>query len=121
MSLKRSKSILISAIFFILFGGFAVAFGLFLMFSSSYIGSTWTNKFPILDVCLIIVGVAFISAAFFLGRMKSLGAYIGIISYVIAFTINIYVGTNFYVHVVVGGSLGLFLFVPLLLGWKSLS
>ena len=56
-----------------------------------------------------------------LWKLRRLGGYLGFISFVIAFAVNVYVGERLILHVIVGVITGLVLFIPVAFGWKSLS
>jgi len=70
---------------------------------------------------LLIVGIGFLIASIFLWKSKRIGVYIGIISFGVAFAVNIYVAGNLFAHLLVGGFFGILLFLPLFFGWKSLT
>ena len=121
MSPNRSKSVFVSAVFFALSGCIAIGFALYRLLFNSVIGSAWSYRLPMFDYLLLIVGIGFLIASIFLFKSKRIGAYVGIISFALAFAVNIYVGANFYVHLVAGIFIGLLLLLPLVFGWKSLT
>ena len=121
MSPKTSKSLIVSAVFFALFGCFAMGFALYRLLFNSSIGNAWSSRLPMFDYFMLVVGIGFLITSIFLFKSKRIGAYVGIISYGLAFAVNIYVGVNFYVHLSAGIIIGLLLFLPLIFGWKSLT
>jgi hypothetical protein len=56
-----------------------------------------------------------------LWKLRRSGGYVGIVSFGVAFAVNMYVGEHLILHVIAGVLAGLVLFVPLAFGWKSLS
>jgi len=118
---KRNKSVIASAVFFALFGCIAIALAVYTLLLSSGFLRAWVSRLPTLNYFLLIVGIGFLIASIFLWKSKRIGVYIGIISFGVAFTVNIYVAGNLFAHLLVGGFFGILLFLPLFFGWKSLT
>ena len=115
---KRNTSIVIATIFFAIFGILAVVMGVVDLMNPIY---PWGQKLPILGHMALIVGVLSLVATGLLWKLKQLGGYLGIVSFVIAYAVNVYVGEHPMLHAIAGVIAGLVLFIPLALGWKSLS
>jgi len=115
---KRNTSIIIAAIFFAIFGILATIMGVVDLMNPIY---PWGQKLPILGHIALIVGILSLVATSLLWKLKRLGGYLGIISFVIAYAVNVYVGEHPLLHAIAGVIAGLVLFIPLALGWKSLS
>ena len=81
----------------------------------------WGHRLPMLGEMALAVGVLSLVATGLLWKLKQLGGYLGIISFGIAFAVNMYVGEHLILHVIAGVIAGLVLFIPLAFGWKSLS
>ena len=121
MSSKRRISIIISAVFFAIFGIIALAFGMYMLFINTGFGMAWVLRFPPFRYIVLLVGVGFLVTFYYLLKQKRIGAYVGVISFVLTFIVNLVVAGSFFVHLWAGFLLGLLLLVPLLLGWKSLN
>lgn len=104
-----------------MFGCVATAFGVYLLSASSGFGMSWVSRLPSLNYFLLIVGIGLLMASTFLLKSKRIGVYIGTISFAIAFAVNLYVAGTLFAHLLVGGLLGIPLFLPLVFGWKSLT
>lgn len=115
---KRNASIVIATIFFAIFGILAIMVGTVDLMNPIY---PWGQRLPILGHVALAVGIFSLVATGLLWKLKRLGGYLGIISFVIAFAVNVYVGEHLILHVIAGVIAGLVLFIPLALGWKSLS
>jgi len=115
---KRNASIIIATIFFAIFGILAIMVGVVDLMNPIY---PWGQRLPILGHIALMVGVLSLAATSMLWKLKQLGGYLGIISFVIAYAINVYVGEHLMLHIIAGLVAGLVLFIPLALGWKSLS
>jgi hypothetical protein len=115
---KRSSSIIIATMFFAIFGILAIIMGVADLLNPIY---PWGQKLPILGHMALIVGILSLVATGLLWKLKQLGGYLGIVSFVIAYAVNVYVGEHPMLHAIAGVIAGLVLFIPLALGWKSLS
>ncbi len=115
---ERNASIVIATIFFAIFGIFAIIIGFIDLMNPIY---PWGQKLPILGHVALVVGILSLVATSLLWKLKQLGGYLGIVSFVIAYAVNVYVGEHPMLHAVAGVIAGLVLFIPLALGWKSLS
>jgi len=118
LATKRNTSIIIATIFFAFFGILAIIVGVVNLMSPIY---PWGQRLPILGHIALVVGILSLVATGLLWKLKQLGGYLGIISFVIAFAVNVYVGEHLILHVIAGVIAGVVLFIPLALGWKSLS
>ena len=49
-----------------------------------------------------------------------MGAYIGVLSFAIAYIVNVYVGENVIAHAIAGAIVGIILLSPIALAWKNL-
>jgi len=117
-AIKRNTSIIIATIFFSIFGVLAIIMGVVDLINPIY---PWGQTLPILGHVALIVGILSLVATSLLWKLKQLGGYLGIVSFVIAFAVNVYVGEHPMLHAIAGVIAGLVLFIPLALGWKSLS
>jgi uncharacterized membrane protein (DUF2068 family) len=68
----------------------------------------------------LIVGVLSLAATWSLWKLKKEGAYIGVLSFAIAYIINVYVGENTIAHAIAGAIAGTILLSPIALTWKNL-
>lgn len=80
----------------------------------------WTLKFPLWGIFILISSFLSLIAASLLWRRKRLGGYLGILSFIIGFIVNLLFARNLLVHTCVGALIGWTLFIPLLLSWKKL-
>ena len=115
---KRNASIIIATLFFGIFGVLAIMVGVVDLMNPIY---PWGQRLPMLGEMALAVGILSLVATGLLWKLKQLGGYLGICSFVIAFAVNVYVGEHLILHVIAGVIAGLALFVPLAFGWKSLS
>lgn len=115
---RRSASIKVSAILFAVFGILAIIIGVVGIMNPPY---PYAQKFPIFGHMALIVGILSLVATVLLWRLKQLGGYIGVLSFAVAYTINVYVGEHPLAHAIAGAVVGLILLVPLALAWKTLS
>lgn len=117
-SAKGNASIIVATIFFAIFGILALMIGVVDMINPPY---PYAQKLPILGHMAFIVGILSFVAAGLLWKLKRIGGYVGVLSFVIAYTINIYVGEYPLLHAIAGAIVGLILLVPLALAWSDLS
>ena len=115
---KRNASIIIATLFFGVFGVLAIMVGVVDFVNPIY---PWGHRLPMLGEMALAVGVLSLVTTGLLWKLRQLGGYLGVISFVIAFTANVYVGEHLILHVIAGVIAGLVLFIPLAFGWKSLS
>ena len=115
---KRNASIIIATLFFGIFGVLATMVGVVDLMNPII---PWGHRLPMLGEIALAVGVLSLVATGLLWKLKQLGGYLGIISFMIAFAVNVYVGEHLILHVIAGVIAGSILFIPLFLGWKSLS
>ena len=114
----RNASIILATLFSAIFGVLAITVGVVDLVNPIY---PWGQRLPILGQMALIVGILSLVATGLLWKLKRLGGYLGIISFVIAYAVNVYVGEHMMLHIMAGVIAGLVLFIPLALGWKSLS
>jgi hypothetical protein len=117
-TVKRNASIIIATLFFGVFGVLAIMVGVVDFVNPIY---PWGQRLPMLGEIALAVGVLSLVATGLLWKLKQLGGYLGVVSFVIAFAVNVYVGEHLILHVIAGVTAGLVLFIPLAFGWKSLS
>ena len=115
---KRNTSIIIATLFFGIFGVLATMVGVVDLMNPII---PWGHRLPMLGEIALAVGVLSLVATGLLWKLKQLGGYLGIISFMIAFAVNVYVGEHLILHVIAGVIAGLVSFIPLAFGWKSLS
>jgi len=115
---KANTSTIVAIIFFAIFGILAIVIGVVDLMNPIY---PWGQKLPILGQIAFMVGILSLVATSLLWKLKRLGGYLGIISFVIAYAVNVYVGEHPLLHAIAGVIAGLVLFIPLAFGWKSLS
>jgi len=115
---RRNTSIVITMIFFAVFGVIAIVIGVIDITNPPY---PYAQRLPILGHMALLVGVLSLVATGLLWKLKRLGGYLGCVSFAIAYAVNVYVGEYLIAHAIAGAIVGLVLLVPLALGWKSLS
>lgn len=115
--MKRTVSIMISAVFFAIFGILAIIVGIVDIMNPPY---PYAYKLPILGHLALLVGILSLTATNLLWRMEKLGGYIGILSFAIAYVVNVYVGENTLAHIIAGAIVGIILLTPLALSWKTI-
>lgn len=115
---KRNTSITIATMFFAIFGILAIVIGIVDIMNPPY---PYAQRLPLLGHIALIVGILSLVATSLLWKLKRLGGYVGIISFMIAYAVNVYVGENPMLHAMAGVIAGLMLFIPLAIGWKTLS
>jgi hypothetical protein len=86
----------------------------------SYHFMQWTSRLYLWGpLVLISAALAFIALYLILERNKT-GGYLGIVSFIIGFAVDILVANVMFVHVLVGLLIGWVLLAPLLLGWNDI-
>ena len=115
---ERNASIIVATIFFAIFGILAIVIGVIDIMNPPY---PYAQRLPILGHIAFIVGIVSLVATSLLWKLKLLGGYLGILSFAIAFLVNVYVGEYPLAHAIAGAIVGLILLVPLAFAWKSLS
>ncbi|MHA3963517.1 MAG: hypothetical protein AM325_008245 [Candidatus Thorarchaeota archaeon SMTZ1-45] len=86
----------------------------------SYHFQQWTSRlFFWGPIVLISAGLALV-AVFLILRANKIGGYLGIVSFLIGFTVDILVANIMFVHVLVGVLIGWVLLAPLLFGWDDI-
>jgi len=116
--MKRTVSLIVSTIFFAIFGILAITLGVIDIMNPPY---PYAYKLPILGHVALIVGILSLTATGLIWRTKKLGGYIGILSFAIAYMVNVYVGENTLAHAIAGAIAGIILLLPLAMAWKTLS
>jgi len=115
---RRNISVNVATILFAIFGILAIVIGVVDIMNPIY---PWGQKLPILGHMALIVGILSLVAKSLLWKMKRMGGYLGILSFTIAFLVNVYVGEHPLAHAIAGAIVGLILLLPLALTWRSLS
>jgi FtsH-binding integral membrane protein len=114
----RTKSVLLATTLFVIFGLLALVIGAIDVIDPPY---PYAQRLPILGHIAFTVGILSLIASTLLWKLKRLGGYIGVVSFIIAYIVNIYVGEHPVIHALAGTIVGLILLVPLVLAWRSLS
>ncbi|MGQ9461160.1 MAG: hypothetical protein ACUVRA_08025 [Candidatus Bathyarchaeaceae archaeon] len=115
---RRNASVVVSTIFFTIFGILAIVIGVVDILNPPY---PYAQRLPMLGHVALIVGFLSLAATSLLWKLKRLGGYVGILSFALAYIINVYVGENTLIHALAGAIVDLILFVPLALAWRTLS
>lgn len=115
---KRTVSLIISTVFFAIFGMLAIIVGIVDIMHPPY---PYAYKLPILGHLALLVGILSLTATGLLWKMRKLGGYIGILSFTIAYAVNVYVGENTLAHAIAGAIVGIILLLPLAMTWKTIS
>lgn len=114
----RTKSVLLATALFVIFGLLALVIGVIDIINPPY---PYAQRLPILGHIALAVGILSLIASTLLWKLKRLGAYMCIVSFSVAYIVNIYVGEHPHIHAVAGTIVGLILLIPLVLSWRSLS
>jgi len=112
------KSILLTAILFGIFGVLALVIGVIDAINPPY---PYAQRLPIIGHIAFVVGILSLMASTLIWKLKRLGCYIGVVAFMIAFIVNVYVGENRFIHAVAGAVVGLILLIPLAISWRKLS
>ena len=115
---KRNVSVIVATVFFAIFSVLAMIIGVVDILDPPF---PYAQRLPIIGHIALIVGVLSLIATGLLWKLKLLGAYLGIVSFVIAYIVNVYVGEFPTAHAVAGAIVGLVLLIPLTFCWKRLS
>ena len=115
---KRNVSVIVATVFFAIFSVLAMIIGVVDILDPPF---PYAQRIPIIGHIAFIVGVLSLIATGLLWKLKLLGAYLGIVSFVIAYIVNVYVGEFPTAHAVAGAIVGLVLLIPLTFCWKRLS
>ena len=115
---RRNFSVIVATILFAIFGILAIVIGVVDTMNPPY---PYAQRLPILGHIAFTVGILSLVATSLLWKMKLLGGYLGILSFTVAFLVNVYVGEHPLAHAIAGAIAGLVLLVPLASAWKSLS
>lgn len=118
MLTKRTVSLIFSTIFSAIFGILAITVGVIDIMNPPY---PYAYKLPILGHVALIVGILSLTATCLIWRMKKLGGYIEILSFAIAYAVNVYVGENAIAHAIAGAIVGIILLTPIAFAWKNLN
>lgn len=86
----------------------------------SYHFVQWTSRLYIWGPLVLISSILAFAAIFLILRRNSIGGYLGIISFLIGFVVDILVANVMFVHVLVGLLIGWVLLAPLILGWEEI-
>jgi uncharacterized membrane protein YqjE len=115
--IRKTKLIVVAAIFFALFSALSVVVGVFYLLDPPY---RYVQKLPILGHLALLVGMLSLAATYLLWKARRIGGYLGFLSFIIAFLVNVYVGEHPLLHAVAGAIVGLVLLLPLAISWKNL-
>ena len=86
----------------------------------SYHFLQWTSRLYLWGPIVLISAVLSLAALWSILKSNKIGGYLGIISYLIGFTVDILVANVMFVHVLVGLLIGWVLLAPLIIGWDDL-
>ena len=86
----------------------------------SYHFLQWTLRLYIWGPLVLISAVLSFAALWLILRANKVGGYLGIISFLIGFAVDILVANVMFVHVLVGLLIGWVLLSPLLFGWDDI-
>lgn len=114
---KRKISLIVAMVLFAIFGILSLIIGVVDLLNPPY---PYVQRLPILGHMALIVGILSLVASGLLWKLKQLGGYIGILSFTIAYIINVYVGEHLLAHAIAGAIVGLILLVPLAFAWRTL-
>lgn len=115
---RRNASVIVTTIFFGIFAILAIVIGIIDIMNPPY---PYAQRLPIIGHLALLVGILSLIATGLLWKLKRLGAYLGCVSFGIAYVVNVYVGQYPTAHAIAGALVGLILLVPLAFAWKSLS
>lgn len=115
---KRKISLIVAMVLFAIFGILSLIIGVVDLLNPPY---PYVQKLPMLGHMALVVGILSLVGTSLLWKLKQLGGYVGILSFGIAYVINVYVGEHPLAHALAGAIVGLILLVPLAFAWKSLS
>jgi hypothetical protein len=86
----------------------------------SYHFVQWTSRLFLWGPLVLISTVLAFAALWLILRTNKIGGYLGIVSYLIGFTVDILVANIMFVHVLVGLLIGWVLLAPLVFGWDDI-
>ncbi|MGY5864680.1 MAG: hypothetical protein RTV41_08740 [Candidatus Thorarchaeota archaeon] len=86
----------------------------------SYHFLQWTSRLYLWGPFILISAAFALIALWLILRANKIGGYLGIISFLIGFAVDILVANIMFVHVLVGLLIGWVLLAPLLFGWNDI-
>ena len=86
----------------------------------SYHFMQWTSRLYFWGPLVLISAVLSFSALWLILRANKTGGYLGIMSFLIGFAVDILVANVMFVHVLVGLLIGWVLLAPLIFGWDDI-
>ena len=92
-------------------------------FAGSYLSfhfTQWTSRLYLWGPLVLTSALLAFVATWLILRANKLGGYLGVVSFLIGFTVDVLVANVIFVHVLVGLLIGWVLMAPLLLGWDEI-
>ena len=86
----------------------------------SYHFIQWTSRLYLWGPFVLISTVLASAALWLILRTNKIGGYLGIVSFLIGFVVDILVANVMFVHVLVGLLIGWVLLAPLIIGWDDI-
>ena len=86
----------------------------------SYHFEQWTARLYLWGPLVLISAVFAFLALWLILRANKIGGYLGVVSFLIGFAVDILVANVMFVHVLVGLLIGWVLLAPLVLGWDDI-
>ena len=86
----------------------------------SYHFMQWTSRLYLWGPLVLISSVISLGAVWLILRANKIGGYLGIVSFLIGFAVDILVANVMFVHVLVGLLIGWVLLAPLVFGWEDI-
>ena len=86
----------------------------------SYHFLQWTSRLYLWGPIVLISAVLSLAALWLILKTNKVGGYLGIISFLIGFAVDILVANVMFVHFLVGLLIGWVLLAPLVFGWDDL-
>jgi hypothetical protein len=86
----------------------------------SYHFLQWTSRLYLWGPIVLVSAIIALAAIWFILKANRIGGYLGIISFLIGFAVDILVANVMFVHILVGLLIGWVLLSPVILGWDDL-
>ena len=86
----------------------------------SYHFLQWTSRLYLWGPLVLISAAVALIALWLILKANKIGGYLGIISFLIGFVVDILVANIMFVHVLVGLLIGWVLLAPLIFGWDDI-
>jgi hypothetical protein len=80
----------------------------------------WTSRLYLWGPIVLISAILALTAVWLIPKNNKIGGYLGIVSFMIGFVVDILVANVMFVHVLVGALIGWVLLAPLVFGWDDL-